>query len=145
MSCRRYMLDGEKAVPCDDLLAWARWIETEDCRVAMDHVGDVRVSTVFLGLDHNFAPGGVPVLFETMVFGGPLHHEMERYTNWEQAEAGHAAMVERVRASAAPPRAVLWILISGGHYWQAAKFVFGHYILREPFTIEEAKKTEVEL
>jgi len=28
------------------------------------------VSTVFLGLDHNFSSKGPPVVFETMVFGG---------------------------------------------------------------------------
>lgn len=33
---------------------------------------DVRVSTVFLVIDHNYIPGysGSPVLFETMIFGG---------------------------------------------------------------------------
>ena len=53
---------------------------------------------VFLGLDHSFG-SGPPLLFETMVFGGPLDEEMDRYTTWDEAEAGHKAMVKRVQES----------------------------------------------
>lgn len=53
------------------------------------------VSTVFLGLDHQYGDGP-PLLFETMVFGGPLDHEMNRYSTWNEAEKGHQEMVERV-------------------------------------------------
>ena len=54
------------------------------------------VSTVFLGIDHNFGGKGKPILFETMVFGkGDLVPDnwMARYCTWEQAEAGHKAIV----------------------------------------------------
>ena len=64
--------------------------------VAKTDVGDVSVSTVWLGLDHGHG-GGPPVIFETMVFGGPLDGEQERYSTEAEALAGHAAMVERVR------------------------------------------------
>ncbi len=60
-------------------------------------IGAVDVSTVFLGLDHGYGDGP-PVLFETMVFGGPLDGEQVRYKTWEQAEAGHTAMVQTVQA-----------------------------------------------
>jgi hypothetical protein len=90
-----YILKGHKAVPAD-LMTWARWLETTSRRVAETKVGAARVSTVFLGLDHSFGDGP-PLLFETMVFGGPLDDEMERYTTWDEAEQGHARMVERVR------------------------------------------------
>ena len=53
---------------------------------------------MFLGLDHSFG-GGAPLLFETMVFGGPLDGEQERYSTWNEAEAGHKLMVERVQAA----------------------------------------------
>ena len=56
---------------------------------------------VFLGLDHQYGEGP-PVLFETMVFGGELDQEQVRYHTWEEAAAGHAAMVERVKAAQAP-------------------------------------------
>lgn len=55
------------------------------------------VSTVFLGLDHSFG-GKVPVLWETMVFGGKLDQQQTRFSgSWEQAEAMHKRMVEKVR------------------------------------------------
>jgi len=58
----------------------------------------VHVSTIFLGLDHRpWGAHGPPILFETMVFGGPLDQEQERYGTWEEAAAGHTAMVARVR------------------------------------------------
>ncbi len=94
----RYILEGKKAVPCD-LMTWANSYEKPELRrVADTHIGESRVSTVFLGLDHNFG-NGAPLLFETMVFGGPLDQEMERYTFWEEAEKGHAVMVERVKGA----------------------------------------------
>lgn len=92
-----YILEGHKAIPCD-LMTWAQWFEKawENLIVARTGVGEgAAVSTVFLGLDHSFSDG-VPLIFETLVFGGPLDGEMERYSTWDQAEAGHAAMVHRV-------------------------------------------------
>lgn len=67
-----YILDENKnPVKVDDILEWARWFETSDRHVSDDLIGDDRVSTVFLGLNHSHG-GGEPILFETMVFGGPL-------------------------------------------------------------------------
>lgn len=99
---KKYKLVGHEAVPVKDLLEWAQWMETAERHVADTKVGDVRVSTVFLGLDHSF--GGEPLLlFETMIFGGSLNDEMDRYTTWEQAEAGHRAWVERVQQAESVP------------------------------------------
>jgi hypothetical protein len=66
-------------------------------RVALDDINGATVSTVFLGIDHRYGPDGPPVLFETMVFGGPLDQEQERCCTWDEAEMMHARMVERVR------------------------------------------------
>lgn len=87
----RYILDGKTAVPEPDLIKWAKWYEKADRLVT--RTGDV--STVFLGLDHAFGDGPVQ-LFETLVFGGPLADEMDRYSTWDEAEAGHQTMVQRV-------------------------------------------------
>jgi len=92
--------DKGEPIPEPDLLTWARWFEKGNRRVATETIGESRISTVFLGLDHAFNPfdGGPPVLWETMVFGGPLDQEQERCSgNREQAEAMHAAMVRRVK------------------------------------------------
>jgi hypothetical protein len=93
-----YILDGHTPVPVD-LLTWAKYFETAERHVAKDVFGDVEVSTVFLGLDHNYSRTGPPLIFETMVFGGELDQEMLRYPTWTKALAGHREMVERVRAT----------------------------------------------
>lgn len=57
--------------------------------------GEVVVSTVFLGLDHRHGEGE-PILWETLVFGGPLDDEMERYESRAEANAGQAGSRARV-------------------------------------------------
>lgn len=104
--------------PIDDAKTWREWFEKSGDKrvVAVTEVPGInrrrrnffqepaeyveepaRVSTVFLGLNHAFWDGP-PLWFETMVFGGPLHAEMERYTTIEEARAGHAEMVARCLA-----------------------------------------------
>ena len=91
-----YILEGRTPVVCDDLLKWGAWFETADRHVLQTVQDDVRVSTVFLGLDHSFG-NGPPLLFESMVFGGPHDQElMDRYSTWEEAEAGHSKMCSAV-------------------------------------------------
>lgn len=84
----KYILDGKTPKPCT-LMEWARWFETADRHVARDVVGDRSVSTVFLGIDHNFG-AGEPLLFETMVFD-PDWNDLwsDRCSTWEQAEEMH--------------------------------------------------------
>ena len=93
-----YMLVGKKPVPCD-LMTWATLRSTANRHVAISEFEWGKVSTVFLGLDHQWFDGP-PLLFETMIFGGPLDQEMDRYSTWEEAEAGHKAMVEKAIAAA---------------------------------------------
>ena len=63
-------------------------------------VGDCEVSTVFLFLDHGYNDP-MPILWETLVLGAPTGHpldqECERYATWDEARAGHDAMVQRVK------------------------------------------------
>lgn len=95
---RSYKLDGRTPVLCDDFLDSAQWMQTADRHVAQTYIRDIYISTVFLGFDHGFGDGP-PVLFETMVFGGSLDQEMDRYCTWEEAEAGHEIMTWRVMES----------------------------------------------
>lgn len=53
----------------------------------------VEVSTVFLGLDHAFGRTARPVLFETMIFGGPEDGDQRRWCTEEEAQRGHNAIV----------------------------------------------------
>jgi len=110
MMNNKYLLDKEgNPVSCSDLMTWAKSFETIDRRVAFDTTKGVAVSTVFLGLNHNFGDGP-PLLFETMVFGGTLNDEQVRYSTREEAIAGHAKMVERVRQSRRFVNRVLYVL-----------------------------------
>jgi hypothetical protein len=102
MNARHYKLEGHSVVPCATLLEWAQWaqwfeLHTEDRIVAVDEHRGVRVSTVFLGLDHSFGRGP-PLLFETMIFGGPRDQDMRRYSTWEDAERGHRELVAELFA-----------------------------------------------
>src|SRR2546430_11262554 len=100
MGTGRYILDADQQ-PVEelDLLTWAHWMDSHQHReVARDTVGDVLVSTVFLGINRRFVGDGPAILYETMVFGGPLSNEMDRYTTRDEAIAGHAAMLARVLA-----------------------------------------------
>jgi hypothetical protein len=96
-----YILEGKtvKAVNAEE---WARWFEDnyKERIVARDNLGFAQVSTVFLGLHFSVCCHEQPKLFETMVFGGPLDQEMERYSTWEEAEKGHAEMIKRVKKAA---------------------------------------------
>ena len=86
-----YILKGHEPVRCDDLMKWAEWYETADRQVRDTMQDEVRVSTVFLGLDHGF--GGRRELFETMVFVNGSSVDCERYSTWDEAEAGHQRWV----------------------------------------------------
>lgn len=61
-------------------------------RIGSTRIGDIWISTVWLGLNHNFFDGP-PLIFETMIFGGNLDQEMWRYSTVEEARAGHAFAV----------------------------------------------------
>ena len=92
-----YILVDGMPVPEPDRLKWAHWFGTQDQTeriVAKSIVGDeVEVSTVFIGLDHRFGEPGPPLLWETMIFGGPHDGETWRYSSREQAKDGHLRVI----------------------------------------------------
>lgn len=59
-------------------------------------IGDVKVSTVFLTIDHQFNDGP-PVLFETMIFGGEHDQWQDRYCTYQEAIIGHLEAIDMVR------------------------------------------------
>jgi hypothetical protein len=71
-------------------------------RVGDDTVDGQRVSTVFLEMDHNWEPAGSPILFETMIFGGPYDTDMWRYSTYDEAKLGHDRIVNCLKAGANP-------------------------------------------
>jgi hypothetical protein len=99
-----YVIDEKGNVtPTNDREEWGRCKQNEKlCRVGSTTVGKVWISTVFLGIDHQFGKGQ-PLLFETMVFEDPnksmLEVYCEQYSTIEQARAGHTRVVELVKQS----------------------------------------------
>ena len=72
-----YILDGHTPVKCSDLIKWAEWFGTANRKVANTEKNNIRVSTIFLGMDHAWG-NSQPILFETMIFGGDHDEDMWR-------------------------------------------------------------------
>jgi len=85
-----YILNGRNPIIESDLIKWATWFERSGSERQVElsePLTGVKVSTVFLGMDHGF--GDEIMLFETMIFGGEHDGYCERYRTWSQAEKGH--------------------------------------------------------
>lgn len=99
-----YILEGHEPKLTHDSMEWAHWYETADRHVGLTEFEDgLFVSTVFLGLDHNFWSHGPPILFETMIGShnpttnaNKWEDHQWRYATWDEAEAGHKAAVRMV-------------------------------------------------
>jgi hypothetical protein len=106
----KYIFRDGQAIQEPDSMRWAEWFETADRHVAFTELADgsVQVSTVFLGIDHQFGKGP-PVLWETMVFHelpGQRRDEspdfgdlQRRYASHEDALRGHAEIVAMIEES----------------------------------------------
>jgi hypothetical protein len=103
-----------------DMMAWAQQHEDYDCRTVAQHwVRGWMVSTVWLGIDHNFTRQGPPVIFETMVFppgdeagghGVTSDEYCERYSTEEAAQAGHDRALAWIVDKIGDPAAVMEIM-----------------------------------
>ena len=93
---RYYVLIGRNPVAVS-FHHWGVWFEYSKNRIIKQITlpDGVRVSTVFLGLDHSFMPDGPPVLYETMIFGGAHNGYQDRYTTYEAALAGHLSAIAK--------------------------------------------------
>lgn len=103
-----YILLGRTPIAVD-MYTWARSYENfeKNKRIAYTDINDkCNVSTVFLGMDHNYRRTGDPILFETMIFGGPLNEETWRYTTYDDAERGHAEAVTQAQIACAQVKAI---------------------------------------
>jgi hypothetical protein len=95
------------ALPVFNLMQWALYMKGGNRRVAFDDIEGWKVSTVFLGVDHNFSDAGDPILFETMIFApdaGGHDTAMDRYRTWAEARAGHERMKRGLLADIAAQR-----------------------------------------
>jgi hypothetical protein len=124
---RNFILDENGEVKAVELWEWAEWFENNQNRtIAFTKLDDCDISTVFLGLNHNWVsppkqkhrvidedwevsqeshpdvPDWTPILFETMIFGGPYNESQWRYRTKKAAEAHHAKLVEILKAGGDP-------------------------------------------
>lgn len=85
-----YILDEANKPVRSTIVDCGKWLEENPERKAVkqEHIDDVYISTVFLGLDHAWE-SDIPVLWETMIFGGEHDQYMDRYTSIEDALEGH--------------------------------------------------------
>jgi len=91
-----YILKDKKPV----LVTREEWLN-QLSRIDLRRVAETRmkngiyISTVFLGLDHNWSNYGPPLIFETMIFGGPHDQYQTRSSTWEEAEEHHRIAVAK--------------------------------------------------
>ncbi len=113
-----YILEEDGTIrEVEDVIEWSKWFEraNEDRIIAQTNIhapGNLKereafVSTVFLGINHNFT-GGPPVLFETLIeFANDNSGDIaDRYKTVEDAKIGHeiyVAVVRKVLESATEP------------------------------------------
>ena len=86
--------DGKPMSPAE----WVDAMENGDRQVDRTEVGDAVVSTVWMGINHQFGDGP-PLIFETMIFDGPLDQAQWRYATEAEAIAGHAKAVKEAKAA----------------------------------------------
>lgn len=98
-------LEGKNVVPIpdDDALTWAKTFEVREKRrvgyTIINRRKGIFVSTVFLGINHDFMGTDRGLWFETMPFGSSLDQRAYRTSTWEEAEKMHAQVVGWVRNS----------------------------------------------
>jgi len=90
-----------------DVMTWAeQFRKIDNRRIAEDNFDGVQVSTVFLGLNHQMRAHGEPILFETMIFGGPLNNSRWRYSTYAEAERGHQQALSEAKKAALQIKAI---------------------------------------
>lgn len=99
MGMGQYVLDEKgNPVECHDIREWGKFMENPRNKILKkdsffqeidSRKVKIEVSTVFLGLDHGWSSDDKPVLWETMIFGGPEDQYQDRYSSMEEALKGH--------------------------------------------------------
>lgn len=107
-------IDG-KVIPEPNLFKWAEWFEEahkkEKTLIKRTIIENIRISSIFLGLDHDFArvarplpENYQPLIFETMIFDDnkkskieDLNNFQERYRTIEETIKRHNELVETVK------------------------------------------------
>lgn len=93
-----YVLEGKETRPAKSLKDFGARFERLNRIVAQETINGYFISTVFLGLDHNFGLGR-PILFETMIFNEDGDDEYQvRCSTYDEAVTEHRIAVGKVLA-----------------------------------------------
>ena len=101
LSSRYYRLEGHEPVRVADLAQWAQHCDYTVRRVGWTYVGDAKVSTMFIGIDWCESEADPPQIYETLVIGGELDKMKLTAATWEEAEAVHRTVCERLALAVA--------------------------------------------
>jgi hypothetical protein len=100
----KFILDENKNPIPANLIEWAEFFEDFNNRMVKQEMVDGKwISTIFLGIDHNWsdAEGAELHIFETMVFDkkgrGGSEIYCDRYPTWDTALKGHEKAVQWVK------------------------------------------------
>ena len=104
-----YCLEGHTPVPIGGLEEIWRFAEVlnSNRRVAIDNLGGVSISTVFLGMDMNHMALALdlpveeapPLLFETLISDSEGHNRVSgRYSTWDEALTAHQRILGAVNS-----------------------------------------------
>jgi hypothetical protein len=95
MNYYKFDWDTKQVLPSED-----RTNRSEQIAVTYIDGVETRVSTVFLSSDHGFGLSEKPIVFETMIFGGPHDDYCQRADNYDVAMRLHnEAVREAIKAS----------------------------------------------
>lgn len=91
---RFYLMDADHNISeAKNIEDWAFHWDDSHRQIACSGNQNIYISTVFLGMDHNFDGDGPPILFETMIFGGENDGYQVRYATYDEAMVGHKVAV----------------------------------------------------
>ncbi len=96
-----YTLDDNNNVVKSTMLESCMIRQDKKFIVKQEIIGEVKLSTVFMGLDHsmnshNPPDDHKPIVFETMIFGGEHNDYQERCSTWDEALKMHQDAVDLV-------------------------------------------------
>lgn len=107
MGYGNYILVNGEPVLTEDLQVWSLWFDHArkegKTLLGREILGDVKVTTVFLGIDHSLGTEGPPLVFGTLISGGP-HDEEWNYSTLDEALEGHARAIAFVKGEEYGPR-----------------------------------------
>ena len=91
-----YYIEADGKILQASFLQWAEMFDNTDRQIKYTKFEDplYEVSTVFIGIDHNFATGGKPLVYETLVTTS-TDEFMWRWSSRQDAIYNHDALVRR--------------------------------------------------